>query len=332
LSDIKELERKVLKFLFNHPWEYVPGRVLQGLFGVDHNTLQKIINRLRRKGFIIFSHRRKGYLFKVPDDLSRAQDFMISALVGGFWWHAEYFSLVTSTRDMAKEYAEDWGVPSGFMIVAEEMTDAKGRFGKRWYAPEGGLWFTIVLRPKRFDVLALIPIAMTAAIADAIKLITDIAVKIRWPNDIIHNNRKLGIIVVEPNIYYDRINYVLLSVFLNVNNKIPKNVSDIGISLKELWGKPVPRVVLYKVIIHHFAQYYYYLKVKLHNLVLNAWRRHSETLGRYVRIETPAEVIEGRAIDISSDNALVIKCKDGREILVYPDEVRKLTYIEESSS
>ncbi|HIE55908.1 MAG TPA: biotin--[acetyl-CoA-carboxylase] ligase, partial [Chromatiaceae bacterium] len=286
--------------------------------------VQRAITNLRRKGFLIGSHPRRGYIFKPYDDVSEIMRFMYSAIIGGFYYMIIYYREVTSTRDAARKVAGERRLPSGYTIVTERMTDAYGRYGSKWYAPEGGLWFTMILKPKRFDVVSLIPIAATTAIVQAIRTVTGINAKIKWPNDIIYHDKKIGSVFTDIGIHYDRVYYVLLSINLNVNNEIPKEIRDIAISLKEIWGKAVPRVILFYSIIHHFSLLYYYMRYKYRKLVINEWKKYLETLGRRVEVIIPGEIFEGIAVDVKDNGALVVIDDEGNERIIFAGRITHL--------
>ncbi len=138
------------------------------------------------------------------------------------------FNEVDSTNNVAGKLADE-GAPEGTVVVADIQTQGRGRKGDHWVSPEGGLWFTIILRPEvtpqRSVVLPLLTgMAMYRTLRDC-----DVMTRIKLPNDIMLNGKKLCGILCENRIQGNTIRYILTGVGMNVYNTPP----SMGISLAD---------------------------------------------------------------------------------------------------
>jgi len=219
-------------------------------------------------------------------------------------------------RRMAEEGAEEWTT-----VVCEEMRGGRGRMGRRWYAPRGGLWMTIILRPPVVEGLQLLSIAAGLAVADAIRLLTGVDVNVKWPNDVVVRGRKVCGVLVEGSAMGDRA-LILLGVGVNVNNDVPEELRSYAASLKGLTGREVPRASLAILILQRLRDYYTAVLSGRREEVLEGFRRLSETLGRWIRVELAdgAEYV-CRAVDVDGFGRLVADCGSARRVLDSTDVI-----------
>jgi len=139
------------------------------------------------------------------------------------------YKKVNSTNEVARKLAEA-GAHEGTVVVAEEQTAGKGRKGDYWHSPRGGLWFTMILRPavdtQKSPLLSLLT---GLAVQRALKR-HGVESRIKLPNDVIANGKKLCGILCETRVQGEIIRYILVGVGINVQNDPP----DVGIALNQL--------------------------------------------------------------------------------------------------
>ncbi|MEW6172394.1 MAG: biotin--[acetyl-CoA-carboxylase] ligase [Bacillota bacterium] len=124
---------------------YLSGTEVSQDLGVSREAVWKHIRALRREGFVISASPRKGYLLlDVPDVLHPG--VVLPSLTGAFGRPYHYHGVLSSTNDRAKELAHA-GAVEGTVVAAEEQTGGRGRRGRLWHSPHGGLWFSLILRP-----------------------------------------------------------------------------------------------------------------------------------------------------------------------------------------
>ncbi len=281
--------------------------------------VHKIIESLRRKGFIIISHSKKGYKLLILDDLSLAGDY-IRDIDTRIKYYLHYDPKCSSTQDVAKSLAE-LGAPEGLVVIAEEMYGGRGRFKRKWYAPRGGLWISIMLKPKHIKALQLLSIATGVAVVKAIKNLFDIPLKLKWPNDVIYRDKKLAGILIEAGMEIDVIHYIIVGIGINVNNDLPVELKATAISLKEIIGFEIPRVPILRSILKEFDEVYGLLtQGKIHNII-REWMKYSDTIGRRVKAYFMGTTLEGKAIGIAGDGALIILDDEGKRHLIRVGDV-----------
>ncbi|MDI6840978.1 MAG: biotin--[acetyl-CoA-carboxylase] ligase [bacterium] len=215
-----------------------------------------------------------------------------------------HFTELDSTNEYAKKILNNTG--EWTVVVADKQKCGKGRFGKSWYSPEGGLWFSIILRPRDAtskDILAL-PLVAGVAVCDVLKAL-GLNVKIKWPNDILVGSKKIAGILTE----YEN-DAVILGVGINLNiSEFPKDIEATSTLLET--GKVFDKNEVLKLVLDKIDEKYNRLQNgELKNL-LNEWRSYSITLGEFVEVKTPNSILQGKAIDIDEDGALLVELPSG---------------------
>lgn len=233
------------------------------------------------------------------------------------------FPVVTSTMDVARDLAEQ-GAPEGLVVVADEQTAGRGRVGRAWYSPPGqSLYLSLLLRPalhpRRISWLTMIG-ALT--ILDCISQfsIPNSQLSIKWFNDVLLNGRKLAGVLVEASFVADRLDYAILGIGLNVNTRFadaPEEVRRRATSLREAFGREFDRDVALDRLLAAFGARYGRLPAS----PLADYIGHLETLGRPVRLCAGDEIIEGTAVRVEEDGALVVMTAAGERVVTFGEVV-----------
>jgi BirA family biotin operon repressor/biotin-[acetyl-CoA-carboxylase] ligase len=151
-----------------------------------------------------------------------------------------YQGEVHSTMEMAKERAEA-GAPEGTIVIAGRQTTGRGRRGRSWESPEGGVWFSLLLRPSsELGQAGCISVLLAVAAAQALKGHYMLPVLIKWPNDLLLNGKKLGGILTELATVGGCLEWLIAGVGINVNNPLPREARIPPTSLSQALGHPVP--------------------------------------------------------------------------------------------
>jgi BirA family transcriptional regulator, biotin operon repressor / biotin---[acetyl-CoA-carboxylase] ligase len=316
---------KILQNLKDNPGIFVSGEKLGGKFNISRTAVWKNVQRLKARGYLIEACKKEGYrLTGIPDFLlpPEIQDGLKTKFIGKKILH---FKEVDSTNEQAKKTALK-GTAAGTVLIAEKQTKGKGRLGKHWTSPTGGIWMSFILRPEFAPREApLVTMVATLAVAGAIKEITGLEAWIKWPNDVVAGNRqdkknqpmkKICGILTEMTAEVDRINYLVVGIGINVNNQLPKELRSMAVTLKELCGD-VSRPLLVKKVLEKFEDYYLLWRQKGAGVIVKECRKLSAVLGRMVKMTTSEGVIIAEAVDINDQGALVLKLKNKtfREIL-----------------
>jgi BirA family biotin operon repressor/biotin-[acetyl-CoA-carboxylase] ligase len=152
------------------------------------------------------------------------------------------------------------------------------------------------------------------AVAQAIKRSTRLDPQLKWPNDIMIGSKKIGGILTEMNAEMDRLDWVIVGIGLNVNTpheSFPEEVEGVATSLMEAGGKNILRVKLLQDILFEFESLYDELAKSGFETIRMKWKALSNTIGANVVVNMPTEKVTGKAMDIDSDGALILKKEDG---------------------
>lgn len=227
-----------------------------------------------------------------------------------------HFSAVGSTQDVARDMAHA-GAPEGLLVLAEEQTAGRGRYGRRWEAPPGSsLLASLLLRPtflppeRAFLLTALAALGIAEAVAQQ----TGLDVALKWPNDLLVAGRKACGILVELEGQPDRLEWALLGWGLNVNVDFSTDeaLSRTATSLAAAAGRPWERLPLLWACLERLEARYEAVRAGREEEVWAGWRARLSLLGAEVAVATPGETFTGRALDVAPDGALLVRRADGR--------------------
>ncbi len=314
-------ELELLRILEAHSGEYVSGTELAGILGVSKPTLNRLVNALKKKGYIIDSNPRKGYRLLPVDDLANTE-FYLADLGTRLRYRVHYVEKCVTTQDIAATLAEQ-GATEGTIVLAEEMSGGRGRLSRKWYAPRGGLWFTLILRPHDTRYSQLLSLAIGLGIVKGIENNLGVRTSLKWPNDVLYDEKKLAGILVEGKIEVPYIKYILVGVGVNVNNEIPFDLRDTAISLKDILKRHVPRIPLLRSILVEIDRYYNILVSRGdYKRIIVEWKNYSSTIGRRIKaITIEGRTIIGKAVDVDRNGALVLETPSGIEKIYAGDVI-----------
>jgi BirA family biotin operon repressor/biotin-[acetyl-CoA-carboxylase] ligase len=221
-----------------------------------------------------------------------------------------------STQDYANSLPNIESV-HGTIVIARKQKRGKGRMGRTWISPEGGLWMSIIFRPK-FNVNNIIftQFMGALAIAEAIMEITNIRCALKWPNDVMINEKKVCGILVDVNLE-SKDKVIVMGVGLNANietSSVNDNLTDNSIkatSLKKEYGNDIDLVHLTKAIIDRVEYYYYELLSTGKTLeIIDLWKKNSDIIGKKGVVYDGNKKVVGKVINIDKDGSLLMKLED----------------------
>lgn len=230
-----------------------------------------------------------------------------------------YQPSVPSTMDLAR--AAGWeGAASGLVLLADEQTAGRGRFGRRWVAPAGAnLTCTLLLRPETARLQRLSMVA-ALALADGVAQATGVQPLFKWPNDLQVDGRKLAGILIEAEFAGEQPLFALVGMGLNVNqdtSALPE-VREIAVSLRDLLGHEVNREELLAALLASFRRWYDEPNAVT---VRDAWAARLVTLGQEIAVTFAGAVERGRAEAVDESGALLLRRLDGSLVTLPAGEV-----------
>lgn len=306
------MKEKILKELRGGGW--VSGAKLGKDIGVSRAAIWKNIIKLRSEGYKIDSSQRQGYLLiSAPDRLfpEEIEEGLKTHTLGS---NIVYYKKINSTQRAATELANA-GADEGTVVVAESQTDGRGRIGRHWWSPPGGIYLSVILRPALKPVEAVkFTLIAGVSVAKVIAKLTDLEPKLKWPNDIIINEKKAGGILTEMNAEVECINYIVIGMGINVNTRMahfPEEIAGIATSLREEYGQEVSCVRLVQEILAQLESLYEDFKLSGFGPIRERWKSLSNTIGARVSISNGGKQVDGVAIDIDGNGALILRKVNG---------------------
>jgi len=292
----------------------ISGEELGQALGISRTAVWKYVTALKSEGYRIDSSPGKGYsLVSAPDSLL-PEEIKAGLRTSVLGRRIVYQREVTSTQDAAKDLAVQ-GASEGTAVIAETQTGGRGRMGRAWASPPGGVYLSLILRPDIKPSEALrFPLIAGVAVAEAIERLTGLNPKLKWPNDIIVAGRKAGGILLEMSAEMDRINYIVIGMGINVNSErahFPEEIAGLATSLREECGKEVSRVRLVQEMLAQLESLYQDFQASGFEPIRERWKAISNTIGARVSISSGGEQVEGEAIDIDGDGALILRKAKG---------------------
>ncbi|RMW39703.1 MAG: biotin--[acetyl-CoA-carboxylase] ligase [Nitrosopumilus sp.] len=304
---------KVLTFLQTHNTEYLSGQDLSDVLRISRVAVWKHIKKIQELGYTVESKQKLGYKLTKNSDALLPWEITSGLKTKTIGQQAFYFDSTDSTQNQALKMAEE-PENNGAIVVAEKQTGGRGRSGRKWISPKGGIWFSVILHP-RFDisVTTLFPIASALALSIALEKTFKISPELKWPNDITIKGKKLAGMLVDVSLESNKIENLVLGVGINFDvdtKEIEKNLKNTpnfyGVtSLNELKTKIRP-VELVQSFLAELEKIYKLLETKQTKKIISEWTKRSSTIGKNVRLNTIDGEIKGKAIRIDEDGALVV--------------------------
>ncbi len=293
------MKGKILKIL-KAEQGVVSGEAISSELGISRVSVWKHLQKLQEFGYNIDASPMGYRLISSPDVL--------------FPWEfpdrerkIHFFPEVTSTMDIARDFARK-GCPHFTVVVAGCQNRGRGRLKRTWLSSQGGLYFTTILRPQISPVLSLrVNFAASLILAQTLNNMFDINARVKWPNDILVDGRKISGILSEIEAEADIVSFINVGIGININND-PTDSEPKAVSLKQLSGSEISRKRLLSDFLDNFEKC---INSKALDNIIQEWKKYTVTLNRYVKIVTHHEVLEGIAVDLDENGALILELADG---------------------
>ena len=304
---------KVLKFLKTHNTEYLSGQDLSDVLRISRVAVWKHIKKIQTLGYIVESKQKEGYKLTKNSDLLLPWEIISGLETKTIGQRAYYFESIDSTQSQALKIANEVN-NEGTIIIAEKQTGGRGRSGRRWISPKGGIWFSIILHPK-FDIsnITLFPIASSLALSYAIEKTCKVSTELKWPNDLTIKGKKLAGMLVDASLESNKIENLVLGVGINFNVNIKeiekvlkKTPNYYGVSsLNEQKNKITSKKLIQSFLVE-LEKMYEDLNNNKIKKIIGEWTKRSSTIGEKVEINTGNKKIKGIATKIDYDGGLII--------------------------
>jgi BirA family biotin operon repressor/biotin-[acetyl-CoA-carboxylase] ligase len=234
-------------------------------------------------------------------------------------WDVRHLASIDSTNRYVLDEARA-GAPHGLVAVADHQTAGRGRLGRTWEAaPGSSLLVSVLLRPELpVDRLALLTLATGLALADALATEAGVTAGLKWPNDLVVDDKKLAGLLAEADVDAGAARAVVIGAGCNLTaDAFPPELAAQATAVEVETGRTVDRDAFLAAFLGALAG-----RLDALHTVLDDARARSATLGRRVRIELPGDgVLEGEATELAPDGALRVRDDDGHEHVVAVGDV-----------
>lgn len=320
MSDSMKVQ--ILRLLRETPG-FISGQQLCEKLHVSRTAIWKVMNQLKEEGYEVEAVRNKGYRLMESPDITTEEE--LSSRMDTRWAGQElhYFQEIDSTNLEAKRLGEQ-NTPHGTLVIAEKQTAGRGRRGKGWESPAGSsIYMTILLRPELEPVHApMLTLVMAMAVTKAIQQETTLEAKIKWPNDVVVNGKKVVGILTEMSTEIDYINHVVIGVGINVNTpEFPEEISATATSLALEIGKQIRRSPLIVSVMQQFETYYeHFIQRKDLAFLMEEYNSSLVNCDQEVRV-LGKEPYTGIARGINTKGELLVERENGETEVVFAGEV-----------
>lgn len=291
---------------------YVSRQFLLDELNITLDVLEDIISSLSETYSINFSE-DEGYML-TGSLVEKNSLFLRTEYIGKVNYQ---YCVVDSTNDIAKMFAH-LSAPDGTLIISKEQVKGKGTFGREWESPVGGLWMSILLRPDiPLHVAPFITLATGVAVSRTLNDDFGIDARIKWPNDILIDGKKVCGVLTESQSSSDKLDYLIVGVGLNTNvelSEFPTDLQNRVTSLSNEINKKFDELMFIDKFLMNFEEIYNDLKKLKLRGILSEWRSRTMILGEYVEIlsnNSNELICEGYAVGIDDDGFLVVRTDGG---------------------
>jgi BirA family biotin operon repressor/biotin-[acetyl-CoA-carboxylase] ligase len=250
-------------------------------------------------------------------DLEALKENFTGKLFGNNFY---FYSETTSTNDEAFSLGIA-DAPEGTAVIADSQSRGKGRFQRLWYSPPGvNIYTSVILRPEIESFKASqIPIMAGVAVAQVLENFCPGKIKLKWPNDVLLNEKKVCGILSQAKIIGGKIDFIVLGIGINVNigyNQFSEELRDSSSSLVMETGKEISRQELIISIYENLEKWYKHLLRKGFDEIKKRWLEMTPMIGQSVQVVFNDETIRGKATGLDSDGSLILVGDGNKEIKV----------------
>lgn len=320
---------KLLTILKNAESEFVSGEDISKNLAVTRAAIWKNINELKSLGYEIISKTNNGYKLLPSFDILNAYELEHRFAAKNLSYRIIYKPIVDSTNNEAKKLQSG---DEKNIITASEQTGGRGRYNRTFSSKQGmGIYFTIRLNSSQFNSpdfkeisakdITFYPLIAALSVCRTAKKLCGIDLKIKWPNDLLYEEKKLCGILTEASIEAESrsVAYVIIGIGVNINNTVenfPDEIKDKAASLRTITGKKYDRADILCEVVENFTD----LSETSRDSLLSEYRRHLITGRKIVFIQNNTQYT-ATVHDINADGNLVVILDNGATATIQSGEI-----------
>lgn len=310
--------------LLRESTDYVSGQELCQRFGVSRTAVWKAINQLKKEGHEIEAVQNRGYRLGMESDVYGPNELASRMNTKWAGRNLLFFEILDSTNICAKREGEA-GAPHGTLVVTESQTAGRGRRGKGWESPRGiNIYFTILLRPELApDRASMLTLVMAHSVARVIRETTSMEARIKWPNDVVVNGKKICGILTELSAEPGYIHHLVIGTGINVGlQEFPGELAHKAASLEGESGTKISRGLLLAEVMAAFEEdYEAFIRAGDLSPLLETYHKMLVNLDARVCVLDPQGQYTGTSRGINEVGELLVEKDNGQVEQVYAGEV-----------
>jgi BirA family biotin operon repressor/biotin-[acetyl-CoA-carboxylase] ligase len=252
-----------------------------------------------------------------------------AGILGDFWNKVFFYESVDSTNERALALPAPETFAHGTVVITDSQSRGRGRIGRKWISPPGrNIYMSMLLKPEiRPRDVAFLTIAGALAGAVALGNITGLDARIKWPNDLMVNGKKIGGILTESRSGAEKVNIAVIGIGVNVNSEsidFPEELRGVVTSARAETGRVFSRVKIIVDILKELELRYKALVREGRQPLLKEWKGRSSTIGKEVRIVLSEAVLSGVADTVDDEGMLVVRLRSGETRRISSGDVIEL--------
>lgn len=309
-------ELVILRELLAHEDRFVSGSALARKLGMSRVSIWQHMEKLREQGFIFEAARAQGY--RITQRPAGLHTGLLEVHLKGRTRNFPFTVLdeADSTNDVAARRLAE-GEPAPFAVFARRQTRGRGRFGRVWHSPDNGnLYASFAFRPRLApDRMHIFTLWIGVQICELLTNFFKVSPAIKWPNDILFEERKAGGILTEARMDADEIRDLVFGLGLNVNSPAgawPDDLARRAISLSEKTGLQVDINRFTAALIGRVQLAYSQFMDGVHEQTFSElWQRYDSLLGRVITVNQGGQLHRGIAAGLDDEGSLLMKPEGG---------------------
>jgi len=307
---------KIVTLLKSHKSNYLSGEDISESLKLSRAAVWKHIKKLQSLGYKINSRPKIGYKLIKATSLLLPWEISDGLETKSFGKKIYYFDTIDSTQNFAIKLGTK-PQENGSLVLAHKQTHGQGRLNRKWFSPSGGIWFSVILHPE-FEISAatLFPVISSLALAIAIEKVLKIKPRLKWPNDLTLNGKKIAGVLVDASVESGKINYLVVGIGINfkinpreVEKAIKGTENYYGVATLVKKNDKTSPVKLVQTFLYELEKLYEIVLRKDSEYVIKEWTKRSSSIGKTVTVLSPTGMIRGKALKVDNDGALVVSSK-----------------------
>jgi len=260
--------------------------------------------------------------YDYESDAANIKDHLNSVHIGS---EILFLPEIDSTNNLAKEYSKN-NAQEGLVVIAESQTRGRGRMGRPWHSPpETGIYLSILLKPNlKPNHLSFITLLAGVSAISAINEISHQRASLKWPNDILINDKKVCGLLCEMIQEKGNSFSVVIGIGINVNQvsgQFPEDLEKTATSLRIVNGSPINRLTVIRSLLKTLDREYRFFLAEGGHSVIKKWTLNTDLFGKKVSVKRGSVIITGTAMKLDESGRLVLRQDNGHDEVIDSGEV-----------